>query len=77
MNAFSETWEEGVPRVTAGCVNRVAKLKALGNSLVPQCALQIFLAIETGEIEVNANHSIDKRCFGLLRARYDDRHCGP
>lgn len=50
MNAFGADWEEGVPRVTAGCVNRVAKLKALGNSLVPQVAYQVFRAI-AAEIE--------------------------
>lgn len=45
MNAFGPDWEDGVPRVTAGCVNRVAKLKALGNALVPQVAYQVFQAI--------------------------------
>jgi hypothetical protein len=51
MNAFGPDWEEGVPRVTAGCVNRVAKLKALGNALVPQVAYQVFLAISQSEPE--------------------------
>jgi len=30
------SWEDGVPRVAAGVPDRVAKLKALGNSVVPQ-----------------------------------------
>lgn len=46
MNAFDETWEDGVPRVTSGCPERAAKLKALGNSLVPQVAYQLFQAID-------------------------------
>jgi hypothetical protein len=46
LNAFGGDWEEGVPRVTTHEANRVAKLKALGNSLVPQVALEVFLAIQ-------------------------------
>jgi hypothetical protein len=46
MNAFGPDWEDGVPRVTSGCVNRVAKLKALGNALVPQVAYQVFQTLE-------------------------------
>ncbi len=49
MNAFGLDWEDGVPRVTAGCEHRVAKLKALGNSLVPQIPYLIFQAIEGSE----------------------------
>ena len=49
MNAFGDDWEDGVPRVTAGCDQRVNKLKALGNALVPQIALQIFRTIEAVE----------------------------
>lgn len=47
LNAFTpdDGWEAGVPRVTAGCENRVAKLKALGNALVPQVAYQVFRTI--------------------------------
>lgn len=39
-------WEDGVPRVVTSCVDRTHKLKALGNALVPQVALQIFQALE-------------------------------
>ena len=33
------SWEEGIPRVTRGQKNRVARLKGLGNAVVPQCAM--------------------------------------
>ena len=33
------SWEEGIPRVTTGQKNRVSRLKGLGNSVVPQCAM--------------------------------------
>jgi DNA (cytosine-5)-methyltransferase 1 len=49
LNAFDENWETGVPRVTQHETHRVAKLKALGNSLVPQVALQLFQAIEASD----------------------------
>jgi hypothetical protein len=46
MRAFGPDWEEGVPRVVATEKDRVNKLKALGNSIVPQVAYQILLAME-------------------------------
>jgi DNA (cytosine-5)-methyltransferase 1 len=45
MNAFGADWEDGVPRVVATEKDRVNKLKALGNSIVPQVAYQILLAM--------------------------------
>lgn len=38
-------WERGVPRVATGVKDRAKRLKALGNSIVPQVAYQIFIAI--------------------------------
>lgn len=39
------TWEDGIPRVTTGEKNRVQKLKALGNAVVPQVVEEIGRAI--------------------------------
>jgi hypothetical protein len=47
MNAFGPDWEDGVPRVVATEKDRVNKLKALGNSIVPQVAYQILLAMDS------------------------------
>lgn len=38
-------WEAGVPRVTDGCPDRVNKLKALGNAIVPQVAYVLMGAM--------------------------------
>lgn len=38
MNAWEPGWEDGIPRVAVGVPDRVPKLRALGNSLVPQIA---------------------------------------
>jgi len=46
MNAFGADWEDGVPRVVATERDRVNKLKALGNAIVPQVAYQILMAME-------------------------------
>tara|TARA_Y100001938_G_C8093708_1_gene436754 strand:+ start:2023 stop:3501 length:1479 start_codon:yes stop_codon:yes gene_type:complete len=36
------SWEEGIPRLTERKDNRVNRVKALGNSVVPQCAAAAF-----------------------------------
>ena len=38
-----------IPRVTKGEKDRAKKLKALGNSIVPQVAAEILLAIRVSE----------------------------
>ena len=45
---------EDIPRVTSGEKDRANKLKALGNSIVPQVAAEIFIAIKFSEGEKNA-----------------------
>ena len=44
-----EDWERGVPRVTEGQKDRAKRLMALGNSIVPQVASEIFTAIFKAE----------------------------
>jgi len=43
--AFSPDWEDGVSRTTEHEPQRAARLKALGNSIVPQVAYAILLAM--------------------------------
>jgi DNA (cytosine-5)-methyltransferase 1 len=46
LNAFGPNWEDGVPRVVATERDRVHRLKALGNAIVPQVAFQVLMAME-------------------------------
>ena len=39
------TWEEGIPRIVSGVPNRVGRLKAIGNAVVPQQFYPVFQAI--------------------------------
>ncbi len=45
MSAWDGDWEAGTPRTTDKEDNRVNKLKALGNSIVPQVCYVIMQAI--------------------------------
>jgi hypothetical protein len=36
-DVWGEDWEEGTPRLSLGDKLRTPRLKALGNSVVPQC----------------------------------------
>lgn len=47
MRSFGPDWEDGVPRVVATEKDRVHRLKALGNAIVPAVAYQILLAMDT------------------------------
>ena len=44
-NAIPYGWEEGINKVADGIPNRMDRLKALGNAIIPQIATQIGLAI--------------------------------
>ena len=48
-------WEEGISRVATGVKDRVNKLKALGNAIVPQVVVPIMQAIK--EIEYEECHT--------------------
>jgi DNA (cytosine-5)-methyltransferase 1 len=41
--AFGPDWEAGIPRVTTHEVDRVNKLKALGNAIVPEVAYELMM----------------------------------
>jgi hypothetical protein len=43
--AFGPAWEDGIPRVTAHEADRVNKLKALGNAIVPQVAYELLMML--------------------------------
>jgi hypothetical protein len=35
---WGDGWEDGTPRIATGQKDRVNRLRALGNAIVPQCA---------------------------------------
>jgi site-specific DNA-cytosine methylase len=39
------TWEDGIPRTATGIKNRTNRLKCLGNAVVPQIPMMIFMLI--------------------------------
>jgi hypothetical protein len=45
---FGSSWEDGVPRVSNGEVNRAHRLKGLGNAVVPQVVEAIGRAVMEG-----------------------------
>jgi DNA (cytosine-5)-methyltransferase 1 len=48
-NPWGPGWEDGTPRVITGQKDRVNRLKALGNSIVPQVAYEIMMAIKESD----------------------------
>lgn len=48
VSSWSDSgWEEGIPRLTETRKNRVSRVKALGNSVVPQCASAAFKVVRS------------------------------
>lgn len=42
---WRDGWEQGTPRISTGQKDRVSRLKALGNAVVPQCAAYVGLCV--------------------------------
>jgi hypothetical protein len=52
------SWEDGVPRVISGQKNRVNRLKCLGNSVLPQIPMLLWLLINKYLLE--AGHAAER-----------------
>ena len=40
------TWEDGIPRIISGVKNRIARLKCLGNTVVPQIPAYLWVLVK-------------------------------
>lgn len=61
LAAFGPDWEDGVPRVAVGEEQRAAKLRALGNAVVPQVPFVLLSAIREQMREEDALASAEAR----------------
>jgi DNA (cytosine-5)-methyltransferase 1 len=57
-NPWGPGWEDGTPRVITGQKDRVNRLKALGNSIVPQVVYEIMMAIK--EVDENPSRNAER-----------------
>ncbi len=55
------TWEHGLPRLTKRREHRNKRLRALGNSVVPQCAAVAFSAVSS---RINQQKQRGEACNG-------------
>jgi site-specific DNA-cytosine methylase len=55
--SWRDGWEEGTPRIAKGQKDRVSRLRALGNAIVPQCATYIGECVLNYEKTLNSYES--------------------